>query len=392
MKKAKNRKKGEVTKKISGKLRLYLILGYFAIIIATLILALEFTDKKRTDNVSPVKKEEQDIASFYTKQDQFHNALIAVLNSFKISNVPVEGNGPSMPKNNHIIQLKAFIKDPSIAEELQRILRQQVSKFEGELTIKKSTYQAKDVVKVLEIRLDNRLSHQLIIFAEDKKEPEFKRLAIIIDDLGYSLDLIDDLLEINLPLTLSIIPNQKYSREIAKIAHSRGYEIILHLPMEPEDDVQYNPGIGAILTSMNSEEIKKTVMEGIASLPYIKGINNHMGSKATQDYELMTEVLKVIKENNLYFIDSRTSEHTIGYKLALQMGLPTALRTIFIDRIANISYTEKKLKSLYRYAHDNDCAVGIGHAYHTTIQALRNILPKMNNPEVKLVFASEIVH
>jgi len=328
---------------------------------------------------------------FPSKQEKLHKDLIATLKSLEIDINHIKENVADINDDNHIIQLKILLPDFLSVDEFKSTLLKRVELFEGELVELPSSSLPKDAIKILEISLNEKPSHRLIIAKESKKEMDIKKISIIIDDLGYSLEMLNKLIEINQPLTLSIIPHLRYSRKTAQIAHDKGYEIMLHLPMEPENYPANNPGLGAILTHMAPEEIYHAVLENIASLPYIKGVNNHMGSKATQDYTIMKHVLEVIKEHNLYFIDSQTSDQTVAYKVAQEMNVPTGLRVIFIDKIQEIAYTENEIRSLYDYAKNNGYAIGIGHAFPTTIQALKNSLPEMNSHGVKLVFASEIV-
>lgn len=375
-----------------NRFRLTLIMLYLLLLAGALFFALHATNNEKKDNTEVAKIEEQNLTSFSLMQEKLHKELISTLKSLQIDVEYIKENAADVSDGNHIIQLKILLNGSLPIEEFRRIMQSKVELFEGELLEENLALKPKDAIKIFKILLNNKPSHRLIIVRKSKEDADRKKIAIIIDDLGYSLDMLYALIEINQPLTLSIIPHLKYSRKTAQIAHERGYEIMLHLPMEPENYPANNPGLGAILTHMSPDEIYHTVLEDIASLPYITGVNNHMGSKATQDYTIMKHVLKVIKEHNLYFIDSQTSDHTIAYKVAQEMGVPTGLRVIFIDKIQEVSYTEKELKSLFVYAENNGYAIGIGHAFPSTIKALKNVLPNINNDEVNLVFASEIVH
>jgi polysaccharide deacetylase 2 family uncharacterized protein YibQ len=379
---------------INRKFRLSLILIYLAIIIVALFIALQTTNNKNKNNRANTKAEKANISTFYTQQEQFHSSLLAALASWSVNIVESNGNLSNAQDKHKIINIEIIYEDSSDIEQIVSIVSKQAAAIGGEVIQHNQGSKSADVVAILDIKLKGELSHQIFLINKKKEAVSLKRVAIIIDDLGYNLEMIHALVEINKPLTLSIIPHLKHSKATAQIAHSRGYEVMLHLPMEPENYPKYNPGAGALLIKMTPDEIYRTVIEDISSIPYIKGVNNHMGSRATQDYTMMREVLKIIKEQNLYFIDSQTSVHTVAYQVAKELGIPSAIRTFFIDEAdeaPDVIYTERELKSLYEYALKNGYAIGIGHAYPATIQALKKVLPDFDDSKVKLVFASEIV-
>jgi polysaccharide deacetylase 2 family uncharacterized protein YibQ len=376
---------------INRKFRLSLILVYLAIIIVALFVALQTTNNKNKNKITNTKVNKTNIPTFNTQQKKFHNSLLAALSPWDVNIIEENEKSSSAQYEHQFISLGIIFKDPPDLDRILSIISTEVTIIQGSLVERSQINKAPQIVKILDIKLEDKLSHQIFLINKDNEDANLKSVAIIIDDLGYNLEMINSLVEINKPLTLSIIPHLKHSLETAKIAHNKGYEVMLHLPMEPENYPQNDPGVGALLIKMTPDEIYRTVIRDISSIPYIKGVNNHMGSRATQDYNMMQAVLRVIKEQNLYFVDSQTSEHTIAYQVAKEMGIPSAIRTIFIDEIPDMVYTERELKSLYQYANRNGYAIGIGHAYPTTIKTLKKVLPYFEDSKVKLVFASEIV-
>jgi polysaccharide deacetylase 2 family uncharacterized protein YibQ len=377
---------------INRKFRLSLILVYLAIIIVALFVALQTTNNKKKNTIVEKKVQKTHITTFYAQQKQFHNSLLAALSPWNVNIIGENEKSESTQHEHQFISLEITFEDSSDLDRILSIISTEVTIIQGSLVERNQINESTKIVKILDIKLEDKLSHQLFLIKKDNRDAHLKSVAIIIDDLGYNLEMINSLVEINKPLTLSIIPHLKHSLETAKIAHNKGYEVMLHLPMEPENYPQKDPGAGALLIKMTPDEIYRTVMKDISSIPYIKGVNNHMGSRATQDYDMMQEVLRVIKEQNLYFVDSQTSEHTVAYQVAQEIGIPCAIRTLFIDEIPDMAYTERELKSLYEYANKNGYAIGIGHAYPTTIQTLIKVLPYFEDSKVKLVFASEIVN
>ncbi|MFH2012732.1 MAG: divergent polysaccharide deacetylase family protein [Pseudomonadota bacterium] len=224
-----------------------------------------------------------------------------------------------------------------------------------------------------------------------KKKLGRYRVAIIIDDLGNNNGKADELLKIDAPLTFSIFPHGQYSKSIAQKVHATGKDIILHLPMEPHGYPEKNPGDGALFLSMEDEELLEKLIEDIESVPFIKGVNNHMGSKFTEDTEKMRIVLNELKNRGLFFLDSRTSDSTVGYTLAKEIGLKVAGRNIFLDNNQDINLINAQINKLVKLSIKNGSAIGICHPYPATIKALEQMLPDMKAKGVEIVPLSKLV-
>lgn len=222
-----------------------------------------------------------------------------------------------------------------------------------------------------------------------KKEGRPK-IAIIIDDIGNSAKNDDAVLSIDAPLTLSVLPLLPESAKIAEKAGSNGKEVMLHLPMEPHDYPQANPGKGALFTNMDDIAIVTQVYEDIKSIPMIKGVNNHMGSKFTEDRERMRIVLKQLKDKGLFFIDSKTSPRSRSDRMAREMGIKAAARDIFLDNEQNENYIAGQIEALKKIARKRGSAIGIGHPHPETIVALKKAIPGLKS-EFNIVPASKLV-
>jgi len=216
-------------------------------------------------------------------------------------------------------------------------------------------------------------------------------VAIIIDDCGWSKSILKELDEINEPLTLSFLPKAPYSRELIKVLEGRNFDFILHLPLEPMPPHQcFDKGL--ITTKMSNDEINRIFYSDIKDyLPYIRGVNNHMGSLFTSDKDKMKILLNDLRKENLFFIDSVTSEKSVGYELAKQMGLKTAKRDIFLDNKAEPDYIKEQVRKLIEVAKKNGKAVAIGHAKRTTLKVLKEVLPEIEKEGIEIVPASSIV-
>lgn len=218
-------------------------------------------------------------------------------------------------------------------------------------------------------------------------------VSIVIDDLGGNYTAFRKLLAINIPITFSILPFQTHSIRIANEAHEKSREVILHLPLEPRDSFHHSINHGTLLTSMDKTQLLDQLKRNIDAVPHISGVSNHMGSKFTEDKGQMELMLKAIKDKKLYFLDSRTTKNTVGYKLAKKMGIPTAQRDLFIDNIKKPQSIEERLKNIPLIAKRNGGhAIVIGHPHSATIRALEKTLPILEEQGVQFVHLSQMVN
>jgi hypothetical protein len=215
------------------------------------------------------------------------------------------------------------------------------------------------------------------------------RIALIIDDIGYSGAIARQFAQLDLPLTFSILPRLDHSRELAVELQSRGYEIMLHQPMEPYNSC-CDPGPGALFVGDNAEKIERILDENISSLPFAAGMNNHMGSRFTESAEEIGKTMQVIKTRHLFFIDSLTSSNSIAYATAREFRLSTAHRHVFLDNIRNVSTILYQLHQLRRHALKFGRAIGIGHPYSETATAIGCFAKRLNRPNISLVSASQL--
>lgn len=212
-----------------------------------------------------------------------------------------------------------------------------------------------------------------------------KRVAIVIDDFGWNDDLFNLFAQAEDSITIAVLPFLPYSRSVAVEAHMRNMEVILHLPMEPMDYPQENPGKGALLTSMSDEEIRRTLLGCMEEVPFISGINNHMGSKATGDRRLMGILFGEMKSRGLYFLDSLTEPDSVALPLSKEMRVKLARRDVFLDNDEDEEKTFRQFMQLLGVAQRRGWAIGIGHPHLTTLQALRRALPVFRESGVEVV-------
>lgn len=217
------------------------------------------------------------------------------------------------------------------------------------------------------------------------------RLAIIIDDLGGDLAPAEALLKLRYALTLSILPSQPHSAEIADEAFRRGDQVMLHLPMEFEGNAA-KPESVELRVGMGAGEVDRLLGQMLEAVPHAAGINNHEGSRATTDPALMADVMAVLRQRNLFFIDSRTTAATVAYDAAQQAGVRAASRSVFLDDVETREAILRQIDLAERDAAKEGSAIAIGHPHPATIAALEEALPQLRARGVRLVFASALVH
>jgi hypothetical protein len=217
------------------------------------------------------------------------------------------------------------------------------------------------------------------------------KIAIIMDDLGRSMTVAQQLLALEIPITMSILPGEPYATEVALLASRSGQEVMIHIPMEPQSYPKTNPGRDALLLGQSDAEIQRRVVSMIKKVPYASGANNHMGSRYTEYQAGMRTVIATMHEYGLFFVDSRTTSHSVVKAEALRAGVPTAVRDVFLDNVAEVDLIRKEIRRLVKRARQNKTAVGICHPYAETIEALRLERETLLDGSIELVFASNLV-
>ncbi len=232
---------------------------------------------------------------------------------------------------------------------------------------------------------------EILVLRRQASLPKY-RAAILIDDLGYDLQVAIQLIALQEPLTFAILPGERYSKIIAEKVTKTGYEVLLHQPMEPLDYPKNNPGKRAILINMTSAQVKAMLLKNISDIPFVVGVNNHMGSKVTENEPKMQEVMDILKEHNLFFVDSRTSNKSVAYKTAKKMGLRAAYNQVFLDNENNLEYIKKQLDLAAKIAMKNGRVVAIGHCERKeTLLALQEKLPEFKKMGIIIVPVSQLV-
>ena len=216
-------------------------------------------------------------------------------------------------------------------------------------------------------------------------------IVLILDDVGFDRQPLAGAMTIDPKVNFSVLPNARNATLFANELNARGFEVLCHLPMEPDDFPRVSPGPGAVLTKMSDVEIAAATRRNVAAVPHARGVNNHMGSRATADPRVMTAVLGALP-HGMYFIDSRTTATSVGESLARQMNIRTAARNVFLDDVQSEAAIRAQLRELEREAAARGVAVGIGHMYPSTIKVLTEEAPQLRAAGYRFRRASEIVN
>lgn len=218
---------------------------------------------------------------------------------------------------------------------------------------------------------------------------ETPMIAIVIDDMGISIDRTKDISSLHYSITSSFLTYAKDLELQIENAKKAGHEIIAHIPMEAYTVKDAAPDV--LKTSMGKSEIRKRFSKMLKKFNGIKGINNHMGSKFTESPEHMTEIIKILKKEDMFFFDSVTSSKTVGRKIAEEQGLPYITRQVFLDNENELKYILKQLRTTEKIAKKRGYAVAIGHPKTQTYEALKIWLPEIEKRGYKLVKISNLV-
>jgi len=215
------------------------------------------------------------------------------------------------------------------------------------------------------------------------------KIAIVIDDWGYHLNNLETAKSIKQPLTCAVLPNLKNSSLVAKKLKNSGFEIILHLPMQPKE--KFKLEVNTITLAMNPGQISSILDKDLVSVKYAKGVSNHMGSGVTENKKIMEIILTRVKKHKLYFLDSYVTAGSVCGELAKNIGVKFAKRDVFLDNQNDPEYIKAQLLKLKNLAAKQGSAIGIGHDRKNTLAILKEIIPQLVKDGYKFVYVSELV-
>ncbi|MDR5709779.1 MAG: divergent polysaccharide deacetylase family protein [Armatimonadota bacterium] len=220
------------------------------------------------------------------------------------------------------------------------------------------------------------------------------RVAFILDDAGGRLEELDRAVRIGRPVALAILPGLPYSTELARRASQAGLDVLLHLPMEPEDPEKARAmGPGGIYGEMSEEEIARVVRSHLDRLPGVVGVNNHMGSRGTSDPRVVRAVMRVVQERGLFFVDSRTSPRSVAERVAEELKVPIAVRSVFLDNDPDPEAIRQQVRRAVAIARRRGSTLAIGHINRPhTAEVLQEMVPEMEGEGVEIVPVRALLH
>ncbi|MBL51740.1 MAG: hypothetical protein CMG57_07275 [Candidatus Marinimicrobia bacterium] len=242
-------------------------------------------------------------------------------------------------------------------------------------------------------KISNKVKKKAHKLSPEVPLPNLKgTIGIIIDDFGYRNDEVSDgFLELDARLTYAVIPGHEYSTKFGEIAVRKGYEVIVHMPMENLSNKGGEEDF-VLSTDMNNEKIQQRIRTALDEIPNAIGMNNHQGSKASADQRVMSNVARVIKERNLFFVDSRTTAETVAESTMEVFGVPTARRNVFLDNDDDEMKILDQLNELVKQAEKSGAAIGIGHVKPKTLKILKKHIPDIQKKGFKFEFVSKMLH
>ncbi|MDE2998429.1 MAG: divergent polysaccharide deacetylase family protein [Gemmatimonadota bacterium] len=259
-----------------------------------------------------------------------------------------------------------------------------------------------DVVEAVEDRNGARLSisvgldgvrtNQFILKRNARLNRLPGRVAIIVVDFGYQDEaLIRGFCALKQTITFSIFPGREKTAWIAEQAAAAGHGVMAYLSMEPLDYPRHDPGPNAVLMGHPPEKIRTLIRAARANLPQARGINNHMGSRLTEDPAAIRSVLKEIDRHGLFFVDSFTSPRSVAWSVAEEMGMPAGRNAMFLDRRETQESVEQSVEALAKMAGVTGTVIGIGSARPATLAALERVLPELEKQGIEFVSAGKAV-
>lgn len=249
---------------------------------------------------------------------------------------------------------------------------------------------------IFDVSANGHHTHRLVFIKPRKKgllealPVGAPKVAIIIDDLGYDKKIASKFIALDGVMSFSVLPHSPFQKSIAATIHQSGRDVLLHLPMEPMEYPEVDPGVGALLSTMTPDDLLNQLQKNIDSVPFAVGVNNHMGSRLTQDPARMRQIFTILKKRNLFFLDSLTSPQSCCQQSALLLKLKFAQRNVFLDHVQDQKAIRFQIKRLVGMARKHGKAIGIGHPFPATWEVLSEDLPNIKN-QVELVRVSELI-
>lgn len=216
------------------------------------------------------------------------------------------------------------------------------------------------------------------------------RIAIIIDDMGMNRVLSHKMAAVEAPLTLAYLPYAEDLPRLTREAKAQGHELMIHMPMEAMDQRQ-NTGPIALKHGMSHEEVRAMLGRAFESFDGYAGLNNHMGSRVTQDLQMMGWVMDELAKRDLFYVDSKTISTSIAANTARDHGLEYGERDVFLDHQETDAFVRAALQKTESVALQKGYAIAIGHPKDVTLRGLQEWLPTLKARGFEIVPVSDLL-
>jgi uncharacterized protein len=409
-------------KKYSSAQSLKLFALFITVALITIVL-LEYIDFKKGQKsflftkLIPLERVE-------TKIDRFNQKLEAILKANRISY-------DYFPDNENKYHFRLDIDDARCEKLIEKI-KTSAAQYGGTLELTEIQGFAYKSIMLYKVRFRGEVTHLLLITKlelakieerrakpiekktvkperpQDKPKPQEKevkeepvepvhieqipKIAFIIDDMGAYDIGAEELKQLNIPITAAILPDSNRAREVVQELTENRIRMIIHLPMQPTNSNGKHYNLEEVITINSTDaQIQALIRRARQIVPLAQGANSHEGSLATADRALMIRVLNVIKEENLFFVDSRTIARTVAFDVAKELGIRTAHKDVFLDHIQSYSESIAQIRKLVEIARQTGKAIAIGHPFESTFRAIKDSIPYIESKGVKITWVSDLL-
>jgi len=317
-------------------------------------------------------------------------ALLGALGKCGIRRDTIEIIPGESGKSGRVYLVKAKVPHESSLININNTIDKEIEGCGGRV---RSCYERNSGKKIeMEIGTRSRVTHRCIIVKSSKAvliSEKSPAVAVVVDDFGFfNNKLARNFIAVKASITISVIPGLKYSDAICRLAGRAGKDILCHLPMEPEQEVEDFGKIPFVRVSMSDKRIKSIVEKALAATPGIIGVNNHMGSKATADSRVMKAVLRVCRKHNLLFFDSLTSPASVASEIASTMGMPPLRNDFFLDNSGDD--VRRNMREMMDTASRRGWALGIMHVKRESLEDLEWMIKEAEKRGIRFVNVREI--
>jgi polysaccharide deacetylase 2 family uncharacterized protein YibQ len=212
-------------------------------------------------------------------------------------------------------------------------------------------------------------------------------IALVLDDMGNGEPAVVRAGQLPGPITLAVLPDAPVAEEAAALARRKGWDLLVHLPLQAESGVSPKD---AISSSDGDREIIDATTRALDRLPGAIGVNNHEGSAAMSDRRVVRTLLRTVRDRHLFFLDSRTTSARVAEEEAKSLGAPFLARDLFLDA-EGVTGMEAAWGKARQLALRKGSAIVIAHPHPATLDFLGREIPRLEGQGLRLVKLSELV-